>query len=108
EVADRVYVMYAGRLIESGPALQVFDQPRHPYTEGLLQAAPTVSLDGGRLRSIPGSPPEAGMPVQPCAFAPRCYLRTEVCTSVRPELESVGTDRFAACHHTEKLGKVAV
>lgn len=71
-LADRVAVMYAGRLVECGATAQVLADPRHPYTAGLLRSLPSRALRGARLQPIPGQPPRGGAPAQGCAFAPRC------------------------------------
>jgi oligopeptide/dipeptide ABC transporter ATP-binding protein len=98
QMADRVAVMYAGRLVEEGPGVTVLEQPAHPYTAGLLRAVPTPETPRGQLQAIPGQPPAAGEAVdEGCSFAPRCSLVTETCRIDRPELVSVGTSHMAAC-----------
>src|SRR5580658_7785853 len=77
QVANRVAVMYAGRIIEEGPASEVLAAPRHPYTQGLLKASPT--LERGKLSPIPGSVPQLSSLPPGCAFAPRCSLRRAEC-----------------------------
>jgi oligopeptide/dipeptide ABC transporter ATP-binding protein len=98
QMADRVAVMYAGRLVEEGPGVTVLEQPAHPYTAGLLRAVPTPETPRGQLQAIPGQPPAAGEAVdEGCSFAPRCSLTTEACRIDRPELVSVGASHLAAC-----------
>ena len=98
QMADRVAVMYAGRLVEEGPARAVLEQPAHPYTAGLLRAEPTPEVSRGLLRAIPGQPPAAGdADAVGCAFAPRCAFATEQCWTDPPPLVSVGAAHLAAC-----------
>jgi oligopeptide/dipeptide ABC transporter ATP-binding protein len=94
QVADRVAVMYAGRIIEEGPAREVLAAPRHPYTQGLLNASPTI--ERGKLMPIPGSVPQLTALPPGCAFEPRCSLRRSECTVAVPEL------RAADAHHTAR------
>ncbi|MEI6663815.1 MAG: ABC transporter ATP-binding protein [Actinomycetes bacterium] len=99
ETADQVAVMYGGRIIEQAESRELFDNPQHPYTWGLLRSVPRI--DGGsgeRLRPIPGRPPSLiGLP-EGCAFAPRCVLANDACLHGRPRLESAGPDSHtAAC-----------
>ncbi len=96
-LADRVIVMYAGRIVEAGPAEEIFAAPRHPYTAGLLEALPRLDDDPGEaMRTIPGSPPVAG-PEAGCAFRERCRFAGSRCEE-RPELAAAGR-RHVACHH---------
>lgn len=94
QVADRVAVMYAGRIIEEGPARDVLASPRHPYTQGLLNASPTI--ERGKLLPIPGSVPQLTALPPGCAFEPRCSLRRKECMVAVPEL------RVADAHHTAR------
>jgi oligopeptide/dipeptide ABC transporter ATP-binding protein len=88
EVADRVLVMYAGRIVEQSPAADLFDAPQHPYTKGLLACVPTLQQDRHRLIAIPGSLPEPARRPPGCRFAPRCSYRIEACrTSCRGKIE---------------------
>ena len=102
EMADRVVVMYAGRTVEQGSVYDVYERPRHPYTEGLLSAVPRVDGTADRLHPIVGTPPTLiGLPVG-CSFAPRCHMATEICLQAHPDLrrfkgESAPVD--VACHH---------
>jgi oligopeptide/dipeptide ABC transporter ATP-binding protein len=97
DAGDRVGVMYAGRLVEEGPAAEVLAAPRHPYTSGLLAAQPSPGIARGELRSIVGGPPMAGDFPAGCAFAPRCPSATATCTVDDPPLLAVGSGRLAAC-----------
>jgi oligopeptide transport system ATP-binding protein len=97
-MCERVHVMYAGTLVETGTASQVFARPRHPYTLGLLQSVPR--LDVGRrqaLRPIEGQPRNMLSPPASCPFAPRCPRRIEVCTQQLPLLEELEPGQRAAC-----------
>jgi oligopeptide/dipeptide ABC transporter ATP-binding protein len=97
-MCERVHVMYAGTLVETGSAMQVFARPRHPYTLGLLQSVPR--LDVGRrqpLRPIEGQPRNMLSPPASCPFAPRCPRRIEVCTQELPRLEELEPGQRAAC-----------
>lgn len=93
-VCDRIAVMYAGRIVETGLTRDLLERPRHPYTAGLLAAAPDFSPGQPGLVSIPGSPPPAGRLPQGCAFRPRCPRSTDRCTQL-PEL--AGNEHQAAC-----------
>ncbi|MFE3453925.1 ABC transporter ATP-binding protein [Nonomuraea sp. NPDC059194] len=98
-IADRVYVMYAGRIAETGPAATLFSRPRHPYTAALLAATPRVlngsRKPGQRLATIPGQPPDLRTELAGCAFAARCPLAGPECHTDPPELIAQ-----VACHHS--------
>ncbi|MFF4522807.1 dipeptide/oligopeptide/nickel ABC transporter permease/ATP-binding protein [Streptomyces bluensis] len=103
EHADRVAVMYAGTVVETGRVADVFSRPHHPYTRGLLESVPAEQHKGSRLDSIPGSPPDPRSVPTGCAFRTRCPLAREVCATHRPPLAGTGTDRAAACHFGKEL-----
>ncbi len=94
-VAGRLAVMYAGRIIEEGPAREVLLHPRHPYTEGLLAASP--KLKRGKLQPIPGNVPRLDALPPGCAFEPRCALRRAECAAAVPELRAASADHRARC-----------
>ncbi len=99
QTCDRVAVMYAGNIVESGSVVDVFREPHHPYTRGLLGSVPQGGGDRKPLMSIEGTPPSlAAMPAG-CAFHPRCSFRTERCTREPPALETIGPQRLVACYH---------
>src|SRR5713101_8310124 len=95
QVAERVAVMYAGRIVEEGPAREVLAAPRHPYTQGLLAASPT--LKRGALMPIPGTVPQLTALPPGCAFEPRCELRRDECTAAVPALRIIANDHAARC-----------
>src|SRR5580704_5304990 len=95
QVADRVIVMYAGRIVEEGPTAEVLRRPRHPYTEGLLRAAPRLAR--GNLIPIPGTVPALNALPPGCAFAPRCPYRVTECDAVVPELRPASKNHSARC-----------
>jgi oligopeptide/dipeptide ABC transporter ATP-binding protein len=97
-LVDRVAVMYAGRLVETGSTEEVFSRPRHPYTQGLLESLPRVDeAVGGRLRSIKGSPPDARQLPAGCPFHPRCGYALAKCATDRPELRLANPGHTFAC-----------
>jgi peptide/nickel transport system ATP-binding protein len=100
EIADRVNVMYAGEIVEKAPATELFQHPRHPYTEGLLASIPGRNPDADRLTTIEGDVPTPNEPATYCRFAPRCPKEFDECTSVHPEQVPVGEgdeEHTAAC-----------
>jgi oligopeptide/dipeptide ABC transporter ATP-binding protein len=97
ETADRVAVMYAGRIVEYGPVREVFQQPMHPYTRGLLASLPT-GKPGSRLSAIEGTVPMLGALPPGCAFNPRCPDRFDRCTTAPPDDYVVGAERTAKCY----------
>jgi oligopeptide/dipeptide ABC transporter ATP-binding protein len=103
QVADRVAVMYAGRIVETGPVRDLLTQPRHPYTRGLLEATPTVDRVSGRLTPIPGIPPTPDAYPSGCRFAPRCGYALPACEAAQPELLPIALGRLAACIRSEEL-----
>ncbi len=96
ETADRVAVMYAGRLVEVGPVQEVIHQPRHPYTEGLMASIPAIGQDVEKLPQIEGSMPRLDAIPKGCAFNPRCPKAFARCREERPELMAAGAT-CAAC-----------
>jgi oligopeptide transport system ATP-binding protein len=111
EVADQVAVMYAGRIVERGTVDDVFGDPAHPYTEGLMTSVPQVEAKGGRLQPITGQPPNLASIPSGCPFHPRCPRRRigadaapgRDCAVDRPPLRLVVPGREAACHYSEEV-----
>ncbi|MDO8361251.1 MAG: ABC transporter ATP-binding protein, partial [Devosia sp.] len=103
-LADRMMVMYAGRAAETGTVDELFYDPRHPYTLGLLNSTPHVEVKADRLNSITGSPPNLEHLPGGCAFHPRCAYRFERCFAEVPALLGFGDgDRSKACHYPNPL-----
>lgn len=105
EMADRVAIMYSGRIVEIGDVVQMFHNPGHPYTQGLMSSFPTIIMmqqkrggDRPKLRGIPGSPPSPRDIPKGCAFHPRCPHAKEKCVDERPKLSSVASNHQIACH----------
>jgi peptide/nickel transport system ATP-binding protein len=97
EVADRVAVMYAGRLVELGPVAEVVKRPRHPYTQGLLASTIHGSMRGSRIEAIPGSPPDLANLPAGCSFAPRCRHAQPECGTAVPAPVDLGAGHVARC-----------
>jgi oligopeptide/dipeptide ABC transporter ATP-binding protein len=104
-VVDRVQVMYAGRAVERGTVADLFAQPTHPYTRGLLDSLPALGRD--RLVPIQGSPPNMLQPPPGCAFAPRCRHAQPECTAALPELRPFGAGETACIRAEELVTEVA-
>ncbi|MFA7109047.1 MAG: oligopeptide/dipeptide ABC transporter ATP-binding protein, partial [Sphaerochaetaceae bacterium] len=101
--ATRVYVMYAGRIIESGTTEQILTNPSHPYTKGLLNSVPKLESDKNEeLIPIVGMPPLLSNLPKTCSFLPRCPFACDKCrVSGKPELKDLGDNHFSACYLTE-------
>lgn len=98
ETCDRVAIMYAGKIVELGDVLQVFKEPLHPYTQGLIAAFPDLYAKKTKLVSIPGQPPDLLNPPPGCRFHVRCKYAMEICKKEEPKLLEVGKDHYVACH----------
>ena len=103
EVADRVAVMYAGRIVETGGIHEVFGHPAQPYTVGLMNSVPRLDQRGQRLSPIIGSPPNLADIPPGCSFHPRCPRAEPICQQERPELREIGSGRQSACHFAEEV-----
>jgi oligopeptide/dipeptide ABC transporter ATP-binding protein len=86
QLADRIAVMYGGTIAEVGPAKEIFEDPLHPYTQGLLSSIPNIKLDQPKLTTMPGSPPDLVNPPSGCVFHPRCPRAMEICRGEKPEV----------------------
>ena len=102
--ADTVKIMYGGKIVESGTPFHIFEDPRHPYTIGLVRAVPRLDLPRSYgLHTIPGEPPDMSrIPEQSCAFADRCPHATQECRTQRPPLTPVGEGHECACFHMDQ------
>ncbi|MGW3268735.1 ABC transporter ATP-binding protein [Streptomyces sp. NPDC001056] len=98
DVADRIAVMYAGRIVESAPVRDIYKAPAHPYTRGLLDSVPRLDLKGRELYAIKGLPPNLARVPPGCSFHPRCPMARDVCRTDVPPLYEVSGDRGSACH----------
>ncbi len=109
EVADRVAVMYAGKIVEVAPVDELYERPAHPYTVGLFRSLPDLAQHGERLHAIEGSVPSAFRYPTGCRYRTRCPLASELCASSEPPLASVATASGAhtvACHHADRVGEL--
>jgi peptide/nickel transport system ATP-binding protein len=104
DIADRIHVMYAGRIVEEATAMQLFASPGHPYTRGLLEAIPRMDRRH-RLQSIPGTVAPAWLNASACSFAERCTLATEICRTTAPRMLTEGHghsgEHSICCHHAD-------
>ena len=104
-IADRVAVMYAGRIVEIGPAREVLATPAHPYTRALAASQPRRAQRGRPLHVIRGAPPDPTAPAPGCPFAPRCEFAQDRCSSERPLLGHFRDTRLAACHFASEVAR---
>jgi oligopeptide transport system ATP-binding protein len=103
DVSDRLAVMYAGKIVETGSVYDIYGNPAHPYTEGLMNSIPRLDQKGTELNPIRGTPPNLMQIPTGCAFHPRCPYAREVCTRDEPPLYEVSGDRRSACHFFEEV-----
>jgi oligopeptide transport system ATP-binding protein len=105
DVADKIAVMYAGRIVETAPVHQIYQRPAHPYTKGLLDSIPRLDQKGRELYAIKGLPPSLLRIPPGCPFHPRCPMAQEICRTDEPPLYEAGPNRGSACHFwKETLG----
>lgn len=111
ELADIVAIMYCGKILESGLAVQMFHNPKHPYTQGLMSSFPTIAMmqmkagKRPRLRGIPGDPPDLADVPPGCSFHPRCQYAEDICRTVVPTKDEIETDHFIRCHRWQEISK---
>ena len=98
DLCDRVAVMYSGNIVEYATAVDLFKNPRHPYTQGLIGAIPSIEKRDQKLRTIRGMVPNLIYPPSGCRFHPRCDFRLEICDKVKPKFLKIGNRYFIACH----------
>jgi len=99
EMVDRVVVMYGGSIVEEAAVQELFDDYRHPYTEGLLKAIPSLNTEQERLYTIQGAVPHPSEAPEGCFFHPRCPYATDLCRQKAPERREVAQGHFVCCHH---------
>ena len=103
EVAEKIGIMYGGKLFEYGNIREVFDRPGNPYTIGLMSAFPSIKGDRKRLRAIPGSPPDLANPPPGCRFHPRCRFAQEICRAQEPPMTEVAPGHWSLCHFAKEV-----
>ncbi len=108
QTCDRMAVMYAGKIVEVGPTVDVFARPRHPYTMGLQNSFPNLLRPQETLIPIEGAPPDLLAPPPGCRFAPRCPFAVDRCVTDAPPLRELEPGRWAACHRAEEAGDLRV
>ncbi|WP_326688153.1 MULTISPECIES: ABC transporter ATP-binding protein [unclassified Streptomyces] len=106
DVADKIAVMYAGRIVETAPVKELYRAPAHPYTRGLLDSIPRLDQKGHQLNAIKGMPPSLLEIPPACAFNPRCPMARPVCRTDDPPLYEVSADRASACHFWKEMPDV--
>ncbi|RJQ71621.1 ABC transporter ATP-binding protein [Pseudonocardiaceae bacterium YIM PH 21723] len=103
DVADRIAVMYAGRIVEHADVFSLYRQPCHPYTAALLESMPRLDLKGQELATIKGLPPNLLRPPSGCPFHPRCRMAVDQCVAEVPQLITLGMDRLSRCFRAEEM-----
>jgi peptide/nickel transport system ATP-binding protein len=98
EFSSRILIMYAGEFVEDAPARELFDNPLHPYTVGLMNSFPSISGEKRKLTGIPGSPPDLAAPPAGCRFHPRCPKAMNICSQTAPVMKAVSAGHSVACH----------
>lgn len=105
EISDRIAIMYAGEIVEMAPSREIFENPLHPYTQGLMASFPALTGPRKELQGIPGSPPDLISPPSGCRFHPRCPMRMDICDKRAPRYIEAKPGHFVACHlHTAPEG----
>lgn len=107
-MCDRVGVMYAGKMVEEASAAELFEQPRHPYTIGLMNAIPRLGLrkTDRALSTIPGNMPSIGTSLPTCVYVDRCPIATDLCRTDAPPVVPLGDGRWTRCHHSDQVSEI--
>ncbi|MDH7477868.1 MAG: ABC transporter ATP-binding protein [Candidatus Bathyarchaeota archaeon] len=104
DTCNKAAIMYAGKIVEHADVLDLFEEPLHPYTKGLIHAFPNIKSAKAQISSIPGTPPNLLNPPKGCRFHPRCMFAKSICREQEPSLRRIkGKERFVACHLYENL-----
>lgn len=103
EICDKVSVMYAGKIVESGPVTKILTKPMHPYTIGLIDSIPKLGESKKMLESIEGAPPDLHETIKGCPFMDRCSFKSEICKMEAPELIHVESEHLVSCHNMNKV-----
>ena len=103
EVAEKIAIMYAGKIVEVGDIKKIFSKPSNPYTIGLMSAFPSIIGPKKELFSIPGAPPDLANPPKGCRFHPRCMYARDICKEVEPQLIEVEDGHLSACHFAQEI-----
>jgi len=103
EMSDRVYVMYAGRIMEYGDVMSIFKRPKHPYTRGLLSSVPRIDSEFFEFGGIPGEPPNLPYDISGCIFHPRCKYAESVCFEKEPEIGEIELEHYVSCHRAHEI-----
>jgi peptide/nickel transport system ATP-binding protein len=98
EISTRISIMYSGEIVEKARARELFENPLHPYTLGLMNSFPSISGEKHKLTGIPGSPPDLVAPPSGCRFHPRCPKAMPVCSQIAPQQKSISADHTVSCH----------
>ena len=98
ETCEKVAIMYAGKIVESGTVYNIFKEPLHPYTQGLISAFPDIYAPKAEIKSIEGQPPDLLNPPSGCRFHSRCPYAMEICKKQDPPFLEVGNGHYVACH----------
>ncbi len=105
EMADHVIVMYSGKVVEDAPTIELFENPKHPYTIGLMSSIPSLAKEGQRLETIPGVVPNPLYLPKGCYFHPRCKYATSECREVQPELVEIAPGHKSACLRAQEVSR---
>lgn len=98
QIADRILVMYCGKMVECAPVKDIIENPAHPYTQGLIASIPSFGIEKDRLAQIPGAVPSPFALPKGCKFAPRCYAKRPLCDEEEPKLVQIGKEHEVCCH----------